>query len=166
MPKRLIDRCQPDSIHEFRLAAEERFLDGLYLADGGRRTGAVYVWGYAAEMVLKATYFDAIGFAAKQAIGMADLRAAVATAAAAGIVWQGNLHNIESWAELLLSVRIASPTASYTNPAFSRDVMLRSHTIGQTWREVLRYRKNVARAFEVKQVGDATAWLMSKKMTL
>jgi hypothetical protein len=97
---------------------------------------------------------------------MADLRAAIATAAAAGIVWQGNLHNIESWAELLLSVRIAAPTASYTNPAFSRDVMLRSRTIGKTWREVLRYRKNVAHAFEVKQVGDATGWLMSRKTAL
>ncbi len=63
MPRRLIDRCQPDCIREFRLAARQRFDDALVLAASGRRTGAIYLWGYTAEMTLKAAYFSLIGMA-------------------------------------------------------------------------------------------------------
>ena len=57
MPRGLRARCQPDSIREFRAAARQRFQDGLTAAAGERRTAAIYLWGYAAEMTLKAAYF-------------------------------------------------------------------------------------------------------------
>ena len=58
MPRRLLERCDPDSIREFRAAARQRFDDALAMADQGRRTGAVYLWGYTSEMLLKAAYFS------------------------------------------------------------------------------------------------------------
>ena len=50
MPKRLPERWQPECIREFRAAARQRYNDGLALAGQGRRTGAVYLWGYSAEI--------------------------------------------------------------------------------------------------------------------
>jgi hypothetical protein len=61
MPSRLLERCNPDSIREFRAASQRRYDDGLALAAQGRRTAAIYLWGYAAEMTLKAAYFSFIG---------------------------------------------------------------------------------------------------------
>ena len=61
MPKRLLARCRPDCIDEFRQAAESRFNDGLQLAAQGRRLGAIYLWGYGAEMAVKAAYFSFVG---------------------------------------------------------------------------------------------------------
>src|SRR5437588_276642 len=51
MPRRLLERCQPDSIREFRAAGRQRFDDALALAAAGHRTGAIYLWGYTAEMI-------------------------------------------------------------------------------------------------------------------
>jgi hypothetical protein len=63
MPRRLLERCPPDSIREFRASARQRFDDGLVLAGGGQRTAAIYLWGYTAEMTLKAAYFSLIALA-------------------------------------------------------------------------------------------------------
>src|SRR6202008_2021190 len=68
MPRRLIDRCQPDSIREFRASARQRYEDGLALAGAGNRTAAIYLWGYVAEMTLKAAYFSLFGLAEHDAI--------------------------------------------------------------------------------------------------
>jgi hypothetical protein len=72
MPRPLRQRWQPDSIAEFLLAARQRYDDGLTLASHGRRTGAIYVWGYAAEMLLKASFFRLIGVPAGRPLTVAN----------------------------------------------------------------------------------------------
>ena len=67
MPRRLIERCRDDSILEFRRAARQRF-DVLALATAGHRTGSIYLWGYTAEMTLKAAYFSLLGLAESDVI--------------------------------------------------------------------------------------------------
>lgn len=160
MPKALLDRCQPDSIREFRLAAAQRFSDGVSLARDDRRTAAIYIWGYAAEMMVKAGYFDAIGFSERQRISLTDLRAAVASAQAIGLTWQGNLHSIKSWADLLVDARASNPTVRYQSPAFGNEVRRRSRSISVVWSEILRYHKNDAYEHEVERVRQATRWLL------
>jgi hypothetical protein len=76
MPVELPQRCNPDSIAEFRRAAKQRYFDGLELATNNRRTAAIYLWGYTAEMLLKAAYFELIGFAEMKPIQLADLQTA------------------------------------------------------------------------------------------
>ncbi len=76
MPRSLLERRQPDSIREFRGAAIERRIDGNEAAKAGRRTAAIYLWGYSAEMTLKAAYFSVIGFEQTRAITLGDLQAA------------------------------------------------------------------------------------------
>src|SRR5437899_6607599 len=112
MPKRLPARWRPESIREFRVSAQRRFDEGMALAAGGHRTGAIYLWGYAAEMTLKAAYFAVIGLAEREPITwVGHLQPAIARGIGFGIAWppQGAGHNVRAWAELLVAERAVSP---------------------------------------------------------
>ncbi|HLN26880.1 MAG TPA: hypothetical protein VK395_03995 [Gemmataceae bacterium] len=162
MPRRLLDRCNPDSIREFRAAARQRFDDALALAGQGRRTGAIYLWGYTAEMTLKASYFSLIGLAETHLITWnADLQPAINRGRGLGIAWlpQGAGHNVRAWSELLVAVRALLPATTYP-PPFDLEVQRRGQRIEQLWRETLRYRKNYAYLFEMRQIREATEWLL------
>jgi hypothetical protein len=162
MPRRLIDRCQMDSIREFRLAARQRFDDALALAAAGRRTAAIYLWGYTAEMTLKAAYFSVIGMAEADTITWGGhLRPATQQGRTLGIAWPapGEGHNVRAWAQLLIATRASSPLTTYTVP-FGLEVQRRDQGFEHVWRETLRYRKNHAYSYEVKQVRESAEWLL------
>src|SRR5262249_29685825 len=148
MPRRQLDRCQPDSIREFRAAARQRFDDALSLAVNGHRTGAIYLWGYAAEMTLKAAYFSLIGRAETDVLTCAgDILPAINRGRAVlGIAWphQGQGHNVRAWAELLVLERAATPGWAYPAPAFGTEVQSVGQRFEPLWRETLRYHKNFA----------------------
>lgn len=162
MPRRLIDRCRGDSIREFRRAAQRRFDDGMALAIAGQRTGAIYLWGYTAEMILKAAYFSLIGMADTDAITWpAHLRPAIDRGRLLGIAWppQGAGHNIRAWAELLVLERTLTPAVAYSI-SFGREVQRPGQRFEPLWRETLRYRQNEAYLYEVRQVCEATDWFL------
>lgn len=110
MPLRLPDRWKHECIHEFRASATQRFQDALALAIGGRRTGAIYLWGYCGEMLLKAAYFSVIGLNENAPITWAgELLPAIDRGKKVfTIPWpnSGKGHNIRAWAELLVQERI------------------------------------------------------------
>jgi hypothetical protein len=165
MPRRLLNRCVPDSIREFRAAARQRFEDGRTLAMADRRTAAIYLWGYSAEMTLKAAYFAVIGFADTQTITVPDLRAAALTAPGLGVIWPGlprnpKLHDLRAWADLLAATRIATPRMAYGDPSIGTRMVTRCARLQHLWSEILRYHKNVAYIHEMEQVRDAAAWLL------
>jgi hypothetical protein len=162
MPRRLLDRCNPDSIREFRAAARQRFDDALALAGQGRRTGAIYLWGYTAEMTLKAAYFSLIGLPETQLITWnADLQPAINRGRGMGIAWpaQGAGHNVRAGAELLVAVRTLSPVTIFP-PPLGLAVQTHGQRIEQLWRETLRYRKNYAYLHEMRQIREAAEWLL------
>lgn len=162
MPRKLLNRCQPDCIGEFRAAARQRFDDALVLAGHGRRTGAIYLWGYTAEMTLKAAYFALIGLAEPDVITWnAHLQPAIQRGRSMGVAWppQGAGHNVRAWAELLIGVRALSAVTAWASP-FDRDVQRCGQRIEQLWRETLRYHKNVAYWHEMNQVREAAEWLL------
>jgi hypothetical protein len=147
MPKRLPGRWQPESIREFDASARERFEDGLALAGQGRRTGAIYLWGYSAEMLVKAAYFRLAGLGETDGI---TLRGHILPAIdhgrnVLGIAWptQGQGHNVRAWADLLVAERAATPGTAYAH-RFGREVQACGQAIGQLWSEALRYHKNLA----------------------
>lgn len=111
MPRSLLERCQPDSIREFRAAARQRFQDAVSAAASDRRTAAVYLWGYAAEVTLKGAYFRLIGFGSTLVITPLDLQNAVNRGIALGVVWptRARWHNVRAWAELLVTHRSTTP---------------------------------------------------------
>jgi hypothetical protein len=161
MPKRLLQRCNPDSIYEFKLAARQRYNDGLILSVQGRRTAAIYVWGYAIEMTLKAAYFSFIGKGLYDVITWRqDLQPAMQTARSYAISWASQWagHNLLAWAELLIVYR-TNRNQTYS-PAFSIEVQRKAQQSYQLWRETLRYHKNIAYPFEVRQMEDCTQWFL------
>ena len=164
MPRRLIDRCQPDSIREFRASARHRYNDGLALAGAGNRTAAVYLWGYAAEMTLKAAYFALFGLAEEEVLTVpGHIQPAInrGRAAPLNIAWppQGAGHNVRAWAELLVGV-LALDLATAYGPGFAAQVRRCGQRIWLLWRETLRYHKNRAYRYEMQQVREATEWLL------
>jgi hypothetical protein len=160
MPKRLLERCRPDSVAEFQAAARQRLRDGLSLAAQGRRTAAIYLWGYAAEMTLKAAYFRVIGFPWSQQISLKDLHAAKVKAGGLGITWAGNFHDLRAWADLLVATRNATPVLGYPNAGFGNRVLGSAAQLQRLWSEVLRYHKNIAYRHELRQVREAVEWLL------
>jgi hypothetical protein len=128
MPKRLPDRWQPESIGEFRASALQRFEDGMALAGQGHRTGAIYLWGYSAEMLLKAAYFSVLGRPVPAVLTWAgDILPAINAGRAMGIAWPylGQGHNVRARAELLIAQRAATPGAAYA-PLFGQEVQARA----------------------------------------
>jgi hypothetical protein len=168
MPKRLLERCRPDSILEFRESARRRYDDGLALVAAGHRTGAIYLWGYAAEMLLKAAYFSLIGLAETDAITwQREIQPAIAKGRGWGILWppQGAGHNVRAWADLLFLERSATPGTAYTSP-LDVEVQARGRRISELWRETLRYHKNVAYTHEVGRVRTDTEWFLANSDVL
>jgi len=163
MPRSLRDRCLPDSIAEFRAASRERYVDGIAAAAHGRRTAAIYLWGYAAEMTVKAAYFELIGFKSRQWIAPTDLAGAVNKGIQLQISWPkpGRWHNVRAWSELLIKTRALTPGRGYPSPNFGIEIQLRALRIESLWAETLRYHKNVAYLHEVRRVQEAAEWFLA-----
>ena len=169
MPKRLLDRLGRDCIRGFRSAARERFIDGLEAEAKGRRTASIYLWGYAAEMTLKAAYFSAIGFSEARPIEFVDLRNA--RNAGIGVYrldWpeKGKFHNIRAWAELLVEYRSGPTGIAYPTTEFGEEVKQRGRQIEPIWSETLRYHKNLAYRHEFEKMNEATRWLLEHSSSL
>jgi hypothetical protein len=164
----LRDRWQPECIRELRAAAFQRFHDGLALAGRGRGTGAIYLWGYTAEMALKAAYFS-LTLAERDPItwGGHVLPAINHGRNVHLIAWpvQGQGHNVRAWAELLVAERAALPGRAYST-SDARQIQTCGQRIGLLWGEALRYHKNVAYPYEVTQVRLAAEWLFVHVETL
>jgi hypothetical protein len=130
------------------------------------RVAAIYLWGYAAEMTLKASYFALVGFADSQPITMADLRMAQRSAPMQGVSTLTTLHDLHGWTDLLLATRASLPGKAYARPRFGNRVMKAGHRIHRLWREWLRYHKNTAYEYELGQVRMAAQWLLANSLDL
>lgn len=137
MPKPLPKRFRPDCVYEFRRAAHVRFQDAIAAAQAGRRTAAIYLSGYSAEMTLKAAYFHLQGFGALQPIMMSDLKNAQLTAKSLGVTWVGKFHDLYSWSQLIVATRSATPGLSYANPSFGIQVITVGAKLQSLWNEWL-----------------------------
>jgi hypothetical protein len=115
-------------------------------------------------MTVKAAYFSLLGLAGTEVITLpGHIQPAIhrGRAAPLSIAWPnpGAGHNVRAWAELLVGVRALAPTTAYA-PGFAAQVQSCGQRIGQLWRETLRYHKNRAYVYEVRQVHEATEWLL------
>jgi hypothetical protein len=169
MPLLLPRRLKVETPAGFREAARERFLDGCALADTERGLAAIYLWGYAAEMLLKAAYFKVDGHGDNEPITLQQVRNAVRQLAQTTyrIIWPaaGDLHNVARWAELLVLHR-QTRGLPYANPPFADDVRFHAEAVYDRWRETLRYHPNRAYQHEVNRVRSATNWLLDHELLL
>lgn len=170
MPNSLLNRCQPNCIDGYRAAAKIRFADGLLIEQGGwdHRTGAIYLWGYTAEMTVKAAYFLAIGFADDRLILIRDLHDAANAGLSLAISWpiKGKLHNIRAWTELLVRTRSSTPGLAYPDATFSDRVIDAGLSLERLWSEELRCHGTVAYEHELRSVKDTAAWFLAHSSRL
>ena len=168
MPTPLLDRCRPHSVAEFRAAALQRYADAEILYQHDHRTVALYLYGYTAEMLLKASWFAAFGFGPDDRIGLPDIQAAIKLAPSLGVLWPTpvSAHNIAAWGQSLFRLRSAIAGAGYHDPAIGAGVIDHSARVYELWRETLRYHRNVAYPYEVKAVRRAVEWLVANSLRL
>lgn len=159
----LLARIPADhTIREFRTAAGLRYQEARRLALTGDRLMAIYLWGYAAEMLLKAAYFRLRGWLPAQPITMTDLRDARNYAITTlHLAWpQPNLHDLSRWRELLVEER-KNQSAPYS-ASFARSLSARVTRVYLNWREHLRYRTNRPYAGEVAATFQSVTWLLGQ----
>jgi hypothetical protein len=161
LPRLLVERFSEDTIEQFRVAAQMRYEEGWKLSLSGCRSGAIYLWGYTAEMTLKAAWFSLIGFPERRGITARDLGNAFSIATRYGIAWppHGKFHALIGWGQLLVQYRIVLGRP-YTSAPFANNVVEHSKRIYDRWRESMRYKKNVAYLHEVRAVADSVNWLL------
>lgn len=137
-------------------AAEQRYWDSLALAltGGGSETGALYLTGYAAEMLMKCAYFQIIGVPVSQDIAP-HLQGARTHA-----FWRGgNLHTLKSWFWLVNDVRFVRgiPWSAASAATIERYVLM----VDTHWRESLRYTAVSATEAELNQAFIGVDWLLT-----
>lgn len=149
------------TIRDFRAAAGHRYQEGRRLALAGDRLAAIYLWGYAAEMLLKAAYFRLAGWAPVQPITVQDLHQAKSYAVQQiGLEWPSNLHDLGRWKDLLVEERIVRQVPY--GATFARSLNARVNQIYVNWREYLRYHRNRPFQGEVSRVFQAAHWLLGQ----
>ncbi len=170
MPRLLPVRFATECIREFDLAATERYRDAAALSLGERRAGAVYLYGYVVEMLLKAAYFRALRYADTAPISLTDLRTAAgdnpgSTARTLGLAGTRNLHDIGAWAELLVAFRTTRGPV-YPDVGFGALLLNRVTVVRQRWAETIRYHKNTAYQHELERVEYACRWVVDHRYEL
>lgn len=149
------------TIRQFLAAARLRDREAHRLLLAGDRLTAAYLSGYVAEMVLKAAYFRLIGWSRTAVIRRADLQNAQNRAThILGILWVGNLHDLDGWLALLIQERMHLGQPYDAN--YARALGRRVAGITANWREYLRYYPNLPYRGEVRTVVENAAWLLAQ----
>jgi len=167
MPKLLPERFATECINEFELAALERFADANQLVRSGRRTGAIYVYGYVVEMLLKSAYFRILGSSDMQVLTIADLRLAIGETPASmanqlGSRTARNFHDLLAWMELILAYRKAN-LIPHADTRFTELLRVHVEATASLWSESMRYHKNTAYPHEVGRVRESCEWVVENR---
>ena len=139
------------------VAAEERFRDGLTLAESGvgRMTGAIYLFGYVVEMLLKTAFFRVENVPYNTNLGQ---RGGPLDFARTLSIWQGrNLHDLRGWVDFLIDYR--SLLGKPFDPGEAAQIRRHVLTVDAHWREWLRYKSSSATLLELNDVYDSVQWL-------
>jgi hypothetical protein len=152
---------------ELERASRERFLDALALATAAeeRPTGAAYLAGYAAEILLKTAYYRVRGLAQSDDVA-GELRGMQARASELGCTWRAGRyrHDLLDLASLLVQERQirGEPFDSYFAAALAGHVV----NLTQNWSEQLRYKDVLASAQELTELFESVIWILNSYETL
>lgn len=147
----------PETIQEFRLAAETRYLDGLELMMAGRQGAGIYVMGYAAEMLLKNAYFLFTGAGPRDFVRPRLVPALRAAQVLIPSVGHEGYHSLSFWALLLLESRRwqRRPFRDGIEGPF----LQRTRRLYQNWWVEMRYRSDPPGSLDARSVYDDVSWL-------
>jgi hypothetical protein len=162
MPILLADprRLGPDTVPALERAAGQRSADADVLSSAGRDLAAIYLYGYATEMRIKAAYFrtlfGATGLDPRTTIDLAARGHAVNEFRTLGLAARPGPHDIPGWAQLLVAKRFG--LGMRYPPNLEREVNRQAGRIGGRWSEILRYRANRPYRHEIRAVREAAGW--------
>lgn len=154
-----------ETLQETELAAEQRLREGEALWRAGRFGAAVYLFGYAAEMLLKNAYFRYRGSPTTLPIDFAMLGTAKAQAQALGVsAGPESYHSLRFWAALIRAERARTnrPLPNVVDQPFVQ----RSRRLYQNWWVAMRYRTDHASARDVQTAFDDVSWLRANYRSL
>jgi hypothetical protein len=163
MPLAAIGLYPPDTISGFERAAQQRFQDGEALRASGRDGGAIYLYGYVVEMVLKAACYRLFGHPPHAPVESA--RPIVET-------WIGELalpvvtrklqpHDLDAWASGLVWFRDNIHGVSYPI-AFTLSLGTNTDVVLQYWLPGIRYQELPWGPPESAEVSTAAAWFLTE----
>ena len=140
-------------------AAEKRYYDALELAINGTAysTGAIYLFGYVAEMCLKTAYFQFVG-----ELPTADLMSKsgpISTAMKSPYFTGGNkkAHDLVCWANLIIGARRAKNNP--LSPILVTELSYHVDVLANDWTVDLRYKFTNATPLEIEDVLVSVDWL-------
>ncbi len=156
MPLRL--RAEPETVQEFELSAEEKYIAGLELMTRGHFGTGIYIMGYAAEMLLKNVYFlldqnTRPTFPVGSALRQAQREAAQV------IRWYRfqDYHDLRFWAFLIAAKRHQEGREL---PALVGLPFMNCVTrLYDNWWVALRYQQDRASTSEANEVYEDVTWI-------
>lgn len=156
MPFLLPLRNPVDNIQVFERAAEARLHDAEILQAQCRDMAAIYLFGYSAEMRIKAAYFRSISFTTTTTITPRHRRTAIDEAPVLGLPAKPGSHDIHGWAQLLIAKR-AQQGSPYPKD-LGMDILANARILSSRWSEILRYRANRPYQHEIVAVHMSAIW--------
>lgn len=168
----LLTRVGPDTVQKLERAATLRYSEGKTL-DAVKPLGAFYLYGYAVEMRLKASYYRVIGLPVTANLDTPgptgrsyrrDAETAIRSlpllplsSPAGRPVSPG--HHVIGWGRLLEVTR-ATPAPGRRPMAAALALRMNGYAsdVFDNWSEFLRYRTNRPRPAELEAVRRAAAW--------
>ena len=161
MPIRSLIQSVPETIQGFEAAAGEKYEDGFNLLASISPGNGVYLMGYAAEMLLKSSYFRIVGLGVNTPITKQELSQARTDAKNLGVLADAeHFHNIAFWSELIIKKRLGQ--ARGLTPTLTAELDLRSKRLAQNWFVEMRYHLlQGVTAQDLEDVLDDVVWIKS-----
>jgi hypothetical protein len=147
----------PDSIDHFIHAAEQRYNEAHVLASNGFAAGAVYLYGYVVEMLIKAACFRLMGLPPTFPIEGKD-RAVIAEDMKANNLATGAQHDLLGWAQWLVFRKPVLTSQPYPQP-FGLAIIAQADVVHQLWHPDMRYRAQSVPGPDLLAVQTATDWV-------
>ena len=156
-------RLQPECRSRLLVAAEARFADGDALYRAGRRGGAIYLWGYCAEICLKAAFFRHEGFAPSTPITTKLMRQHLAQFGS-GSAKRDNLHDVVAWSQAL--IRLRQHLGRPMTVRLASQLSASCRRIADGWSETIRYHGNRAWPNEAATFRENVHWIKRRTRIL
>lgn len=162
--RRLGKKDALEDLRSLELAAERRFYDALELATApaGCESSAIYLFGYAAEIILKVACFNLDG--ASLGTRTDRHRKSLANLPTYKSSCGSNHHCLVGWLEVLLELR--RKRGLPTTAQYRRELRRRVKTLSGEWSESIRYRSLPATRVELSRVYNTLSWLMTERFDL
>ncbi len=146
-----------DTIQKLEAASDRRFREAEILNDNNGLNGAIYLYGYVAEMCLTASYFRLIGYSTKSEITRDDRILAVQNARDLNIMSLRE-HDILGWARFLVVTRKKKSKGFTSN--MEREGVSAAQDLYSRWRPSLRDRAMAPAPGDVRAVQESAKWFL------